>query len=522
MKRRNFLVGSSLAAVGGIFAQAPFFGLGEALAQAPGAAMPFDVNWLKQRAENLSKEAYRPAQANLPPVLKNLSYDQFRDIRFRPDKAVWADQGLPFSLQFFHMGFLYQAPVILNEVVGDTARPIPYRAELFNYGQNDIDGSKLGDPGYAGFRVHFPLNRPDYRDELMAFLGASYFRALGRGHRYGKSARGLAVNTAMPQGEEFPIFTEFWLERPVQGAKKMVLHALLDGPSVTGAYRFEVEPGETTVMTVNATVYTRRAVERMGIAPLTSMYFYGENDMAKADDFRPEVHDSDGLQLWTGGGEWIWRPVANPTRLRVSSFFDIGPKGFGLFQRDIDFKNYLDLEARYDLRPSVWVEPIGNWGRGAVQLVEIPTGDETNDNIVAYWVPEGTIEAGRSIDMAFKLHWCTTPPIRPDMAQVVASRTGAPGVPGMVGGVPPRGRKFAIEFSGGVLRNIGPGDRVEAVVTANAATTTPPIVEKMPYGDVWRVIFDMTPTGDAPVELRCFLRLGEAALSETWSYQWTA
>lgn len=504
-----------------MFSAAPFFGLDEALAQAPAA--PFDVNWLKQRAENLSKEAYRPPQANLPAVLKNLSYDQFRDIRFRPDKAVWADQGLPFSLQFFHMGFLYQAPVALNEILGDTARPIPYRAELFNYGQNDIDGSKLGDPGYAGFRVHYPLNRPDYRDELMAFLGASYFRALGRGHRYGKSARGLAVNTAMPQGEEFPTFTEFWFERPTQGAKKLVIHALLDGPSVTGAYRFEVEPGETTVMTVNATVYTRRAVERMGIAPLTSMFFYGENDMAKANDFRPEVHDSDGLQLWTGSGEWIWRPVANPSRLRVSSFFDIGPKGFGLFQRDTDFKNYLDLEARYDLRPSVWVEPIGNWGRGAVQLVEIPTGDETNDNIVAYWVPEGTIEAGRAVDMAFKLHWCTIPPVRPDMAQVVASRAGAPGVPGMVtNGVPPRGRKFAIEFSGGVLRNIAPADRVEAVISASAATTTPPIVEKMPYGDVWRVIFDMTPTGDQPVELRCFLRLGEAALSETWSYQWTA
>lgn len=319
--------------------------------------------------------------------MKDLTYDQHRDIRFVRENGPWYGKRLPFEVQFFHLGSLFQVSVPINEVIDGKAKPIDYSPAFFNYGKNDL---KITDNhlGYAGFRLHNPLNSPTYYDELVSFLGASYFRALGKQQKYGLSARGLAIDTAVQTGEEFPIFREFWIQRPKRGDKSVTVYALLDSPSITGAYTFVITPGKQTVMDVDTVLIPRKAINKIGIAPLTSMFLFGENTKNRFDDHRPEVHDSDGLLIWNGKDEVLWRPLDNSKYLRISSFMDENPKGFGLMQRDRDPAHYLDFEADYEQRPSAWVEPSGNWGKGTIQLVEIPSQQEIHDNIVAFWVPE--------------------------------------------------------------------------------------------------------------------------------------
>jgi glucans biosynthesis protein len=295
----------------------------------------------------------------LPDALAKLDYDHFHDIRFKPDRSLWHPEGLPFEIAFFHEGQNFKDPVRINELVGDIVREVRFNPELFDYGANAIDPKEMRNLGFAGFRVHYAINSPKYKDEVLVFLGASYFRALGKAQRYGLSARGLAVDTALGSGEEFPQFVKFWIRRPSPGATELTIFALLDSRRMAGAYSFVVKPGVDTVVDVKARLFLREFVSKPGLAPLTTMYFFGENQHSARDDYRPEVHDSDGLSVAAGTGEWIWRPLVNPKRLLVTSFAVANPSGFGIMQRDRDFEHYEDLEARYDLRPSAWIEPKG-------------------------------------------------------------------------------------------------------------------------------------------------------------------
>jgi periplasmic glucans biosynthesis protein len=504
----------------------PFFllagGLRPARAEAAlGEPMPFTAEWLREHARALAAADYRPPGAELPSLLAELTYDQHRDIRFRREAALWHGQGLDAEVQFFHLGHLLQTPVHIFEVVDGTAREVLYGPELFDYGRNELDAGALPrDLGFAGFRLHTPLNRPDYLDEVVAFLGASYFRAVGRGQRYGLSARGIAIDTGLPNGEEFPDFRAFWLERPAAGAETFHVHALLDGPGLTGAYSFAITPGAATRMEVQATLFARRSIELLGVAPLTSMYLFGGNDRVGVDDFRPSVHDSEGLQIWTGRGDWLWRPLANPKRLQLSIFRDENPRGFGLLQRTRDFAAYHDLEARYELRPSLWVEPLGEWGRGQVRLLELPTDEEVHDNIAAFWAPETPLEGGSELALAYRLHWCETPPVRPEGAEVVDMRVGQGGVPGQERD--PASRKIVLDFAGGQLDALPADSRLEAVITVSEGELQPPVVQKNEAAGGWRVFFDWLPAGEGPAEFRGHLRLDEQVLSEIWVYQWTA
>ncbi len=262
------------------------------------------------------------------------------------------------------MGWLYNLPVEIWLVDDGTAKRLKADSNLFSLGPLIKDAEPNAPYGFSGFRVHGPINRPDYFDEYVVFQGASYFRAVGRGQLYGLSARGLAVNTARPGGEEFPIFRSFWVEKPKLGARSIVIHALLDSVSTTGAYRFQVEPGEATIIDVEATLYPRRPLTHVGIAPLTSMYLHGPGHHRIDDDFRPAVHDSDGLAIYNGNNECIWRPLTNPRTLQTSAFLDRNLKGFGLCQRARSFHSFEDLEARYEKRPTLWIEPKGTWGPG--------------------------------------------------------------------------------------------------------------------------------------------------------------
>jgi glucans biosynthesis protein len=400
-------------------------------------------------------------------------------------------------------------------VVNRVARPIGFSARFFDYGKNKV-GRVPADLGFAGFRVLQELNAPGKWDEIISFLGASYFRALAQGQHYGLSARGLALDTAEPTGEEFPVFEEFWIERPPLGGRSIVVYALLHGPSVAGAYQFVITPGEETVMRVRAAVYCRKNPVVFGIAPLTSMYAHGENSGWSQTDFRPEVHDSDGLLIETGAGEWIWRPLSNPVGVRVAAFQEVGPRGFGLLQRDRQFEHYGDLEAFYHQRPSLWVEPVGNWGAGSVRLVELPTKDEFGDNIVAFWVPAKLPAPGEAIEFEYKLRWFSDAARRPPAGQTVSTRVaGVPGLPAL--------RRFVLEFTSSYL-NAQPEDPgIEALVsvTGGAALENRPVVQKNRFTGAWRVVFEIRPDpSGSPVELRCFLRKGQHVLTETWSYLW--
>jgi glucans biosynthesis protein len=508
MNRRQFLQTGTLAAL------AAGLGIPDLANAAPELADPrlFSIDWLRLRAKQLAGHPFRAPADSLPPPLDALDYDQYRDIRFRPDEALWGNAP-PFSTQLFHRGFYYRTPVRIFEVIADKSREVKYRPALFTFGANAFDSSTPGaDTGFAGLRVHTDLNTPGVMDELLVFLGASYFRALARHTNYGLSARGLAIGTAAEEGEEFPYFSEFYLERP-QDANSLVIHALLDSQSVTGVYTFTIRPGADTVIDVVMSLYARTEITKIGIAPLTSMFFFAANDRVGVDDFRPAVHDSDGLMIWNGSGEWIWRPLVNPRQLRVSTFVDRNPKGFGLLQRNRAFADYQDLESRYETRPSAWVEPVGDWGAGGVMLFEIPTTEETNDNIVAFWRPETPLAAGAEWQGSYRLHWCLDPDISAERpAATVATRIGQGGEPGT--------RRFVLEFAGASLPRDA-GASVAAHVTSAGAPPRHVVCHLDEITGSWRVSFDLTPDGAAPVELRCVLTLEDTAVTETWSYQWT-
>ena len=481
----------------------------------PALCAAFGFDDVAQRARQLAAQSYKKPDNNLSKELQELSYDQYRDIRFKPERAWWRAQKLPFELMFFHEGLYYNHPVRMNEVSAEGVREIRYDAEAFDYGANHLDPKTLRGLGYAGFRVHYSVNSPRYKDEVLVFLGASYFRALGRGQRYGLSARGLAIDTALMSGEEFPRFTEFWIERPDAQARELRLYALLDSPRATGAYRFVLKPGVDTVLEVRTQLYLRQNVSKLGIAPLTSMYFFGENHRSGVDDFRPEVHDSDGLSIQNGTGEWIWRPLVNPKRLLVTSFAVANPLGFGLQQRDRSFASYEDLEARYETRPSLWIEPKGRWGAGRIELVQIPTPDETNDNIVAYFAPDASPAPQQPFDLEYRMLWQKDNETRPTLAYVTQTRRGH----GYVR-KPDDTLAMIVDFEGPVLRKLAADANVQGVVSADANVE---VLEANAYrNDVtggWRLALRVKRQDDRkPGELRAFLRTGSTTLSETWSY----
>jgi glucans biosynthesis protein len=466
-------------------------------------------------AQQRAGQAYQDNPAPLPDRLKNLTYDQYRDIRFLPDHALWRDQGL-FEVQFFHRGFTYQRRVNISEVDADGVHAVGYDPADFDFGKSPRPRNLPARLGFAGFRVHFPLQRPDYKDELIVFLGASYFRVLGRDQSYGASARGLAVNVATTGGEEFPYFSDFWLVKPPAQQRTMTIYALLDSPSLTGAYRFEIRPGTTTDVEVTATLYPRKAVEKLGIAPLTSMYLYGGNSALAATDFRPEVHDSDGLLANTGEGEWLWRPLANPKMLRVSSFTDEHPRGFGLSQRDRAFSDYQDEEAHYQLRPSYWVAPLGDWGKGRVELVEIPTGEEIHDNIVAYWIPDTRLTPGKPFSFSYLLSAYLSAPLWPPGGRVVATRTAS--IPDHNGD---NSRRVLVDFWGGDLAGLDASQPVQAQLRASGGDVSAITVQRLAENGVWRVAFRLTPKANQSVDLHCYLTLYGEALTETWTDLYT-
>jgi glucans biosynthesis protein len=464
---------------------------------------------VRRRARDLARSAYRPVNRPLPATLANLGYDAYRDLRFRPDHAIWRTQGLPFQLQMFHRGGLFRDPVDLFEVDGRTTRPIRFSADMFTYGLQE-PGAATSDLGFAGFRIHAPMDVPGRFDEVAAFLGASYFRAVANGVTYGLSARGVALG-AGEAAEEFPAFRAFWLERPAPGARHLVVHALLDGVSTSGAFRFDITPGATTAMEVDARLFPRRPLSSPGIAPLTSMYLFGPEQPRRYDDFRPEVHDSDGLLTDDGRGERIWRPLVHSPAGRIGDIDAGSARGFGLLLRQRGFEAYQDLEANYHLRPGAWVEPLEGFGRGAVRLVELGARSEAEDNIVAMWRPAEPLAAGREHRFRYRLTWGAAPEPPTRLARAVAWRTGR--------SHDQRRRRFLVDFapfpSGGA-------EGLDAQVSATGGGARVETVQPNASIGGARVSFEFEPSAAASSDLRVVLVRGGTPVSEIWMYRWLA
>ena len=499
--------------------------IGSTLAQPgkpPQAPPKFDFEDVVRRARDLASADFDTASPALPEALNKLDFDAWRDIRFRPEKAFLGANGSQFRLQLFHLGHLYRRPVTINTIRDGIAAPIPYSASLFDYGRTKIDKPLPVNLGFAGFRLHYPLNSPKIFDEVIAFLGASYFRFLGRDQHYGMSARALAVE-AGTTNEEFPFFREFWIETPEPDADQATIYALLDGPSTTGAYRFDLYPGVETAIEVSVQLFPRKPNVKFGLAPLTSMFFIGEDDHRYNDDFRPELHDSDGLLIHSGTGEWIWRPLRNPVRPEVSAFLDKDIRGFGLLQRDRDFDHYQDLDLAYEMRPSVWVEPRGSWGEGRVELVELPTGHETNDNIVASFVPKDSPEPGKAFSYAYRLAaGLDLAQLSPNgralnTYQTVAAALGSADLP------VPGSRRFIIDFTGGdVAYYLADPQLVEVVPSTSQGTITRSFIVPNAHTKGFRAVLDVQLEPGQSADLRAFLRTGARALTETWTFPWRA
>ncbi len=474
----------------------------------------FNYNLIKSNACELAKKPFVPDEP-LPKNLALLGYDDLRNIRFNPKEAIWRRERLPFQLQFFHPGGIQKHCVKVNLVEGEIVEPVNFNRDLFEYYNVKIKGSIPDNIGFSGFRVHYPLNRPDYLDELIVFQGATYFRALGRGQRYGISARALCINVAAEEDEIFPAFKEFWIEKPDRTSSHIKIYAIFDCSNVVGACEFAIFPGDSTVMNVNIALYPRTATTNFGIAPLTSMFWYGEADQNHYGDYRPEVHDSDGLLFWTGAGEWVWRPLVNGKKLRYASFVDNGIRGFGLMQRDRKFTSYEDLEAFYHLRPSLWIEPKTNWGEGWLRLVEFPTTVEYADNIVAFWQPRQPMFPGEVREYSYRMRWMGEDPSLPPLGRVISTRMADISYN-------QKAKRFILDFGGHELTDDAKFEEVVADVSAINGKILGKFMHRNEYVRGVRVFFDAEPENPAlPMELRCFIKDATKPLSETWSYQWT-
>lgn len=475
-----------------------------------GQLWAFSLDDVAAKAKDMAGQKYEAPKSNLPNEFRDMKFADYQKIRFLQEKGVWVGDKTPFKLSFYHQGMHFDTPVKINEVTATDVQEFKYDPSRFDFGDVKFDPKATEKLGYAGFRVLYPINKDDKNDEIMTMLGASYFRVVGKGQVYGLSARGMAIDTAMPSGEEFPRFTEFWIERPQPDDNHLVIFALLDSPRATGAYQLTVRPGTNTLVDVKSRMFLRDKVGKLGVAPLTSMYLFGANQPSKVLNYRRELHDSSGLSIQAANGEWIWRPLNNPKHLAVSSFSVENPRGFGLLQRGRNFSHYEDLDDRYDKRPSAWIEPKGDWGKGTVDLVEIPTADETNDNIVAFWKPEVIPEPGQPMEFNYRLHWTMDESSihSPDLGWVKQTlrSTGDVKQSNLIR-QPDGSVAFLVDFEGPVLAKLGEDPAIRSQVTTDDNTEL--VENNLRYNQVtkgWRLTLRLKAKDSGKsIDMRAYL-----------------
>ncbi|WP_411838635.1 glucan biosynthesis protein [Paracoccus sp. ME4] len=519
MKRRQFLNAATALAAGGslmaVPAQAQAPAETDPAAYGPPMPEPFGFEQVATLAQERSARIYVQPVADLVGTFENLNYDSYRGIRFKREADPLAAHPA-FRLDLLSPGSIFYEPVKINLVRDGVSRPIPFDPAMLDFDPavfpDGPDLTTIGEMGWSGFRMRTPLNRPGVMDEFIVFQGASYFRAVARGTIYGLSARGLAIKTGSPDGEEFPLFTDFWIVEPEAGSESVRIYAILDSRSVSAAFQFDVTPGAVTMVRTRVALFPRVDLRETGLAPLTSMFWFSPASRRVVDDYRPACHDSDGLQMQTGANQALWRGLMSPRNLQISSFVDRDPKGFGLVQRPRDFETYQDAEALYHLRPSAWIEPEGAWGEGEVRLIEIPVENEFNDNIVSYWLPSGVIPGGERTEFRYRLSFAALPPTNLPLAKVRQVRSGRSINVETT-------RSYIIDFDLGLFRETLPNYQV----SASDGRIVHAYVKPLPEQGVLRLAFEFEPGRAALVELQALLTDSDGlALSETWMTRWTA
>jgi len=523
----------------------------------PSERFRFTFDKVQTTAQQLSQKPFVPLPDRLPPQIKKLTPAQELGIFWNDKYRLWRKNGLPFQIDFYHLSNECATSPKIDMVDNHGARALAYSPNFFNY-QVPLNPPLPPDLGYAGFYVRYPINKPDSLDGFFSALGASYFRVMAGDQVYGLSARGLAMNVGVAgKPEEFPEFKEWWLHQPDPNANQLVLDALLDSASVSGAYEFKLRPGAVTSVDVHAVLFFRKKVDWIGIAPFSSMYLYGENASNHFGNFHPEIHDSDGVLLNTGKGDWRWRPLEQEPFLQTYQFSDENPKGFGLLQRDRDFQHYQDMDLKYNVRPSAWVTPHGNWGKGSVILSQLPSNNPNTDNVILFWHPDQLPKAGDRMDLDYTIDfymndaarpplafsnatWVISPapppppapPVAPKGAKLGVAATSVPPPPPPPSPTPPVGTtpvQFQIDFAGNGIEAI-PADKPPILYLHCDPPQTfvrESSLQKIGYGNSWRATFTIIPfKRNVPTELQC--RLLQAAqppnnpppLSEEWTYTW--
>ncbi|AMQ87219.1 glucan biosynthesis protein G [Marinobacter sp. LQ44] len=480
-------------------------------------AAEFRFEDVVEQARERAGSAYQ-APDTIPDFMRNLSYQDYQSIRFDPEKNLWKEASSKFQVMLVPAGKFYTRPVNIYVVDAEGVSKLEFDKSLFNMPDSELSKRVPADLGYAGFKLTFPFDGPDIANQFLVFAGASYFRGVSKDTAFGLSARGVAVDTGLPSGEQFPDFTDFWLVRPARNSEEMRVYALLDGPSLTGAYQFTVYPKEETRLDVKARLFIRDDIELLGLAPLTSMFFYGENTPRPDGEWRPQVHDSDGLLIHDGeSGEWLWRPLINPKRLATSFHQTSRIAGFGLIQRDTEFRHFEDLEARYERRPSAWVSMDDDWGAGDVVLVEIPTDDETNDNIVAFWSPDDKVTGGAERSLEYSMTFGGPDVARHPGGKAVNTFIGAGDRIG--GGDQSGAYRVLVDFAGGKLADIEPDAPVVSKVSGgDGVEVLEHFVEWVQPENKWRLSILARPAKDSILQLRGYLELDDQVVTETWTY----
>lgn len=517
MNRRTFVSGALVAPLVAAAARAQDAPKPEASPQAPPADLyadgaPFSREAVEELARQFATRGFEAPRGFLPNGYAELPQDVFRSIKMRPERTIWQGENRGVALDLLPGGFIYRSPVRMSLVEDGKVRAVADDPAWFDFGRAPPPPADKPFP-LSGLAAKAPIDRAEEVRDFATFQGATIFRALARGQIFGTSARGLAIDTGEPDGEEFPLFRAFWAERPQPASNSLVVHALLDSRRVTGSYRFTLRPGEITVLDVEFTLFPREELRHVGVAPMTSMFFFGPNDRLGVDDVRGQAHRCDGLQIWNGAGEWVWRPVSNPTELQISVFADRNPRGFGLLQRQRGFAAYNDLVRRYDRMPSVWVEPIGDWDEGQFQLIEIPSDADINENIVAYWRPKAPLMPGERFSRAYRLHWCWSPPDRPAAATTFATTIGSAGG---------RRRRFVVDFTGEAVADPGRAASIRVAASTSVGQLRDVVGRANPEIKGYRVTFDLDPGNEELCELRMVLEQDGRPISETWLYRWTA
>lgn len=517
ISRRLFLAGSAARAAAGATAS---FAATAARAQAPTAAaniaqsslidgQTFSPDLVADAAKILARKPFAPRPVNdLPENFASLSLDQLGSIRAQPHAVIWAEENRGFTIEPLHRGGVFSGPVQLFRVEDNIVRRVTYDPAQFNFGK--LAPPQGSDLGFSGFRVAFGHERPR---EVGVFQGATFFKVVGRAQNFGAMARALIIRPGETRGEDIPFFRSFWIERPSSMASVLVLHGLLDSESATGAVRMTLRPGDVSFVDVEITLFARQNLDHFGLGCATGTFLFGPQNRRNSDDIRPAAYEVSGLQMLTGAAEWIYRPLNNPATLQVSSFMDGNPKGFGLVQRDRDYAAFQDDEQHFELRPSLWMQPLGDWGEGSVQLMEIPSDSEVNDNAICYWRPRQPLAAGSEAYFAYRQAWCWYPPENLPLASVTRIRQGR--------GSQGRRRRYSVDFSGDLLADPSNVTAVQAAISANPGMIDQLRLWPYPERKTLRVAFELDPGAENVSEMRLTLQAGGRALSETWLNRWT-